>query len=59
MVMIRRLGPRLAPANFVYFYHNHIHSWFEDQWRVVETAFLPAPDLCTSLSTFYQRHNLA
>ena len=59
MVMIRRLGPRLAPATFVYFYHVHIHGWFEDQWHVGETNFLPAPDLCTSLHTFYWGHNLA
>jgi len=31
LVMTRKLGPRLAPATLVYFFHVQIHGWFEDQ----------------------------
>lgn len=56
MVMIRRLGPRLAPTTFMYFYH--IHGWFEDQWKIGKTDHLLPPDLLTSLQGFYRGHNL-
>jgi hypothetical protein len=59
LVMTRKLGPRLAPATLVYFFHVQIHGWFEDQWHVDAGDCLPAPDLLSDFKRFERGHNLA
>ena len=58
-ILSDRLGPRLASATIVYYYHVKHRYWFKRQWDIAVTQTLPPPDLSHAFKTFAEGYNLS